>query len=254
MKKQQVVFLSAFILSSANVWSHAVEAAPTTSQVVVNQSAAAAINSSSQLVTPTAKQSYAIGVDMGKNLKDRQVNIDTTIFVQGLKDGLAGVNPLMSDQDIQQTIIALQKEIMVRRQAQIDTLKTKNKSAGDAFLSANRTKPGVVTLPDGVQYKVIQAGTGVQPAETDIVTVNYIGTTIDGKEFDNSYKRGKPVSFPLKEMIPGWIEALKLMKVGSTWELYIPANLAYGEQGAPPFVGPNETLIFKVNLIDAKKQ
>lgn len=254
MKKQQVVLLSAFILSSANVWSNAVEAAPTTSNVVVNQTAAATLNSPSQLTTTAAKQSYAIGVDMGKNLKERQVNIDTTIFLQGLKDGLAGTNPLMSTEEIQQTIVALQKEIMVRRQAQIDSLKAKNKTAGDTFLAANRTKPGVVTLPDGVQYKIIQAGTGAQPTETDIVTVHYIGTTIDGKEFDNSYKRGKPVSFPLKEMIPGWVEALKLMKVGSTWEIYIPANLGYGEQGAPPFVGPNETLVFKVNLIDSKKQ
>lgn len=128
----------------------------------------------------------------------------------------------------------------------------KNKSAGEAFLDANRKKPGVVTLPDGLQYKVITEGKGRRPNENDNVTVNYSGTLIDGTEFDSSYKRGQPATFPVSGVIPGWTEALKLMKVGSTWELYIPSSLAYGERGAPPAIGPNETLIFKVNLISIK--
>lgn len=128
----------------------------------------------------------------------------------------------------------------------------KNKSAGEAFLDANRKKPGVVTLPDGLQYKVITEGKGKRPNENDNVTVNYSGTLIDGTEFDSSYKRGQPATFPVSGVIPGWTEALKLMKVGSTWELYIPSSLAYGERGAPPAIGPNETLIFKVNLISIK--
>lgn len=127
------------------------------------------------------------------------------------------------------------------------------KQKGAAFLKMNKTKPGVVTLPDGLQYKVIKAGTGSKPSETDIVTVEYAGTLIDGTEFDNSAKHGGTIDFPVGQVIPGWVEALKLMPVGSTWELYIPSELAYGDQGSPPAIGPNETLIFKVKLVAAKK-
>lgn len=126
-------------------------------------------------------------------------------------------------------------------------------AAGQAFLAANKAKPGVITLPDGLQYKILVDGTGPKPTDSDTVTVNYAGTLIDGTEFDSSYKRGKPISFPVNGVIPGWVEALKLMKVGSIWELYIPASLAYGEQGAPPAIGPNETLIFKVELLGINK-
>jgi len=128
----------------------------------------------------------------------------------------------------------------------------KEKAAGQAFLSANKTKPGVVTLPDGLQYKIIKEGTGSKPKINDVVTVHYAGTLIDGSEFDSSYKRGEPASFPVNAVIPGWTEALQLMKVGSTWELYIPADLAYGANGAPPVIGPNQTLIFKVELLATK--
>lgn len=127
------------------------------------------------------------------------------------------------------------------------------KTLGESFLKNNKAKPGVVTLADGLQYKVIKEGTGPKPTANDVVTVNYAGTLINGTEFDSSYKRGEPASFPVNGVIPGWTEALQLMKVGSTWELYIPSNLAYGEQGAPPSIGPNETLIFKVDLLDVKK-
>lgn len=123
------------------------------------------------------------------------------------------------------------------------------KSASEAFLEANKTKPGVVTLPSGLQYKIITEGHGKQPVDTDRVTVHYAGTLVNGKEFDSSYKRGQPAVFPVGAVIPGWTQALKLMPVGSIWELYIPSSLAYGEHGAPPMIGPNETLIFKVELI-----
>jgi FKBP-type peptidyl-prolyl cis-trans isomerase FklB len=136
---------------------------------------------------------------------------------------------------------------------QTPTSNTSTVSQGDAFLTANKNKPGVVTLPDGLQYKIITEGNGPKPSATDSVTVHYAGTLINGTEFDSSYKRGEPATFPLNAVIPGWTEALQLMKVGSTWELYIPAKLAYGEQGAPPSIGPNETLIFKVNLISINK-
>lgn len=129
----------------------------------------------------------------------------------------------------------------------------KNKTAGDAFLEANKKKPGVITLADGLQYKIITKGTGPIPTENDTVSVDYLGTLIDGTEFDSSYKRGQPATFPVKEVIPGWTEALKLMNVGSTWELYIPSALAYGQEGAAPAIGPNQVLIFKVHLISINK-
>jgi FKBP-type peptidyl-prolyl cis-trans isomerase FklB len=138
--------------------------------------------------------------------------------------------------------------------SQISSTETKSKMTGDAFLTANKSRPGIVTLPDGLQYKVLTQGNGPQPTDKDTVTVNYAGTLIDGTEFDSSYKRGQPATFPVSGVIQGWTEALKLMKEGSTWELYIPSSLAYGESGAPPVIGPNETLIFKVNLIKVNKQ
>lgn len=133
------------------------------------------------------------------------------------------------------------------------SLADKNKMAGDAFLKANKSKPGVMTLSDGLQYKVIKEGTGEKPGLNDVVKVDYAGTFLDGKEFDSSFKRGEPATFPVSGVIAGWTEALQLMKAGSTWELYIPSNLAYGEQGMPPAIGPNETLIFKVTLIAVNK-
>jgi FKBP-type peptidyl-prolyl cis-trans isomerase FklB len=136
---------------------------------------------------------------------------------------------------------------------QMQVANTKNKSAGETFLAANKTKQGVITLPSGLQYKILTAGTGPKPLKSDTVTVNYAGTLIDGTEFDSSYKRGEPATFPVGGVISGWTEALQLMPVGSTWELYIPANLAYGENGAPPAIGANETLIFKVELLNTKK-
>jgi FKBP-type peptidyl-prolyl cis-trans isomerase FklB len=141
----------------------------------------------------------------------------------------------------------------VGSQDQMQSTEAKNKLSGEAFLNANKLKPDVVTLPDGLQYKVLAEGTGLKPATNDVVTVNYAGKLIDGTEFDSSYKRGEPATFPVSGVIPGWTEALQLMKVGSTWELYIPASLAYGESGAPPNIGPNETLIFKVELLGIKK-
>lgn len=135
-----------------------------------------------------------------------------------------------------------------------DTMSGDPAKAGETFLLANKNKPGVQTLPDGLQYKVLVEGNGEQPTENDVVTVHYAGKLVNGTEFDSSYKRGEPTTFPVSGVIPGWTEALKKMKVGSTWELFIPAALAYGDRGAPPAIGPNETLIFKVQLISVKKQ
>jgi FKBP-type peptidyl-prolyl cis-trans isomerase FklB len=130
----------------------------------------------------------------------------------------------------------------------------KNQMSGDAYLAANKDKPGVTTLPSGLQYKVLTAGNGRTPTDNDIVTVDYAGTFIDGKEFDSSYKRGTPATFPVTGVIPGWTEALKLMKEGSIWEVYVPSSLAYGEEGAPGAIGPNQTLVFKIHLIKVNKK
>ncbi len=134
------------------------------------------------------------------------------------------------------------------------SVQTKSPMTGEAFLAANKNKPGIKTLPDGLQYKVIKQGHGAAPTDNDTVTVDYAGTLIDGTEFDSSYKRGQPATFQVSAVIPGWTEALKMMKTGSEWELYIPATLAYGDQGAPPVIGPNQVLIFKIHLIDVQKK
>lgn len=136
---------------------------------------------------------------------------------------------------------------------QMKSTQEQNQTQGDAFLSANKNKSGVVTLADGLQYKIIVDGNGAKPTLTDSVMVHYSGTLIDGTEFDSSYKRGAPATFPVNAVIAGWTEALQLMTVGSTWELYIPSTLAYGSMGAPPAIGPNQTLIFKVELLGIKK-
>lgn len=137
---------------------------------------------------------------------------------------------------------------------QVQSTDAVNKQTGDAFLDKNKKKSGIITLADGLQYKILTKGTGPKPTSTDVVKVNYAGKLINGTEFDSSYKRGEPTTFPVNAVIPGWTEALQLMPVGSTWELYIPANLAYGENGAPPVIGPNETLIFKVELLGIEKK
>jgi len=191
------------------------------------------------------KVSYIIGMNIGSNFKRQLIDIDPNIVVKGIQDALSGANPLLSNQEeIQETMVAFQKELM-----------EKQKKQGEAFLAENMKKEGVKTLPSGLQYKVIKAGTGKKPKADDIVTANYRGTLIDGTEFDSSYKRGQPATFPVSGgMIPGWTEALQLMEEGAKWQLFIPSNLAYGERGAGGIIGPNATLIFEVELVSIKEK
>ena len=158
----------------------------------------------------------------------------------------------MTEQEMKETLTGLQKELIEKQAERNKQIAEKNKKEGEAFLAANKTKEGVKTLPDGLQYKVIKEGTGKTPTEKDSVVCNYRGTLTDGTEFDSSYKRGQPATFPVKGVIPGWTEALKMMKEGSKWELFIPSNLAYGERGAGNVIGPNATLIFEIELISVK--
>jgi FKBP-type peptidyl-prolyl cis-trans isomerase len=174
------------------------------------------------------------------------------MILQGLKDAMAGGKMMMTDEQAQQTLTQLQSEVREQEEAKRKTQAVDNQKASEAFLAANKAKPGVITLPSGLQYKIIKEGTGPKPTIADVVTCNYRGTLIDGKEFDSSYKRGEPATFPVRGVIKGWTEALQLMPVGSKFELYLPPDLAYGEHGAGADIGPNEALIFEVELMSIK--
>jgi len=199
------------------------------------------------------KVSYAIGVDIANTLKRQSIEVNKEVFMKGLNDALSGGKIMMTDQEMRETLAAFSKEMMTKQAEAAKKLGEKNKLEGEAFLAENKKKEGVKTLPSGLQYKVITEGTGKTPTANDTVTVNYRGTFIDGKEFDSSYKRGQPATFPVKGVIPGWTEALQLMKEGAKWQLVVPSNLAYGDKGAGGLIGPNATLIFDVELISVKE-
>jgi FKBP-type peptidyl-prolyl cis-trans isomerase FklB len=197
------------------------------------------------LKTQKEKFSYALGMSNGKKLaeilKKQAVPYDPAIMARGLKDGLAGGKTLLTDQEAQAAVEGVRNDLVKKQQAA-------GKKEGDDFLAANKGKEGVVVLPSGLQYKILKAGTGPKPAASDTVACNYRGTLIDGKEFDSSYKRGQPSKFPVSGVIRGWTEALQLMPVGSKWQLVIPSDLAYGENGNQG-IPPNSTLIFEVELV-----
>ena len=215
------------------------------------------------LKTPKDKTSYALGMSIGKNIgkgvQEQSLDIDQAILLRGMKDGLAGGKTLMTDDEVKTVMLELQKDARLKqeemRKKQEEIAKAQgevNKKQGDAFLAENKTKEGVVTLPSGLQYKILQQGTGPKPTASDIVVCNYRGTLIDGKEFDSSYKRGQPATFPLGQVIKGWTEALQLMPVGSKWQLFLPPDLAYGERSMGPDITPYSTLIFEVELVSIK--
>jgi len=199
------------------------------------------------LKTEKDKASYAIGMSMAKGMKAQGVDIDPAILARGLKDGLAG-KPQLTDEEAQAALAELQKTVRAQQDAKAKIEADVNKKEGDAFLAANKAQSGVVTLPSGLQYKVLKAGTGAKPTKDDTVVCNYKGTLLSGKEFDSSYKRGQPATFPVSQVIPGWTEALQLMPVGSKWQLWIPASLGYGPRAAGPDITPNSTLVFEVEL------
>jgi len=206
------------------------------------------------LKTQKDRISYLIGMDIGTNLKNQGVEVHPEILFQGLKDALSGNKSLLTEKETNETITAFQKEMKAKQEERMKQTSEKNKKEGEAFLAANKKKEGVVTLPSGLQYKVIKKGSGKKPKATDTVTTHYRGKLIDGTEFDSSYKRGEPASFPVNAVIPGWTEALQLMEEGAKWQLFIPSSLAYGEQGAGPQIGPNATLIFEVELISIQEK
>src|SRR6266513_1523455 len=202
---------------------------------------------SPQLKDQKEKVSYAIGMNIGLNLSRQKVDINLDLLVTGIKDAIAGKPQLTQDQ-IKDVMTQLEKDMEQKQKAAGE----KNKADGAKFLEENKKKEGVKTTASGLQYKAVKEGTGPQPKATDMVTVNYRGTLIDGTEFDSSYKRGQPATFPVNGVIKGWTEALQLMKKGAKYQLFIPANLAYGERAMGPDIGPNSTLIFEVELQDVK--
>lgn len=199
--------------------------------------------------TENERMGYAVGLQIGTNLKG--IDIDAATLAQGIHDAAAGSKPLMTDAEVEDSLTTLKKQVMAKADADAAAAGDANKKAGDAFLVENGKKDGVKTTASGLEYKVIKSGTGKSPKATDTVSVNYRGTLITGKEFDAS--NGTPVEFPVNRVIPGWTEALQLMKVGDKWEIVIPAKLAYGDNpppGAP--IGPNEVLVFEVELLAVK--
>jgi len=208
------------------------------------------------LKTDYEKQSYAMGMNLGLGLHHQGMTLDPALVARGMKDAMGGGKTALTEEEARSVIQKLQGDVRQKVEAKAKEEGMANRKAGEEFLAANKTKEGVVALPSGLQYKIETEGTGPKPTTTDTVTCNYRGTLIDGKEFDSSYKRGAPASFPVGGVIKGWTEALQLMPVGSKWQLFIPPDLAYGDRGAGGDIGPGETLIFEVELLsigEAKK-
>jgi FKBP-type peptidyl-prolyl cis-trans isomerase FklB len=192
--------------------------------------------------------SYIVGTQMGQQMKTQGIPFDKDAFMMAIEDAMAGNPPRLSQEEIQQAVTAYQQQ----RQEHAKVVAETNKKAGEAFLASNAKKPGVKVTGSGLQYQVLEEGKGASPSATDTVVVNYRGTLLDGTEFDSSYKRGQPATFPVNGVIPGWQEALQMMKPGAKWKIFVPANLAYGERGAGATIGPNATLTFEVELLEVK--
>ncbi|MDH4230037.1 MAG: FKBP-type peptidyl-prolyl cis-trans isomerase [Nitrospirota bacterium] len=231
MKKQVLLAAGAALLVSAALGA-----------VVTN---AMAGSGDVKLESLDSKVSYSIGMQVGEGLTADHVNLDVAAFTAGVEDAIAKKDPRLTQDQIRETMMAFQQQQMEAMNKQAET----NRAAGEAFLAANKKKKGVQTTASGLQYRVITAGKGKKPTPSDQVTVNYKGALIDGTEFDSSYKRNEPATFPVGGVIPGWVEALQLMQEGSKWEVVIPSDLAYGPRGQGGIIGPNAVLVFEVELI-----
>ncbi|MFA5632078.1 MAG: FKBP-type peptidyl-prolyl cis-trans isomerase [Porticoccaceae bacterium] len=206
------------------------------------------------LETQTQKLSYIFGQNIGSQFKAESMDIDVNVFAQGVRDAISEAEPKLGEDEVMAVLQAFQEEKMAEHQKVFEELSGKNKAEGEAFLAENGAKEDVVTLDSGLQYKIIEEGEGEVPTADSTVEVHYKGTLIDGTEFDSSFKRGVPATFGVNQVIPGWTEALLLMKEGAKWELYIPPSLAYGPGGAGGMIGPEQTLIFEVELLKANAE
>lgn len=213
-----------------------------------------AIAADTQLKTVEQKASYTLGVDLAKNFTKQGLNIDVDALALGMQDSLEQKPLKLSQKEMETAVNEVKQALMQKQLEERKKLAAKNAQAGAEFLAENKTKPGVKTTASGLQYKIITAGKGPSPTENDTITAHYKGSLIDGTVFDSSYERGSPLEFQMGNVIKGWGEALKLMNAGAKWEVYIPAELAYGEKGAGNRIGPNETLIFTVELIKFDKE
>lgn len=205
------------------------------------------------LETPKDRISYTIGVNIGQDFVTQKMDIDADKLLLGIKDTMAGKESRLTEEEMMAEIQKFQEEMQAKMLADAQQAAEKNKQAGEAFLAENTKQEGVVVTASGLQYKVLEAGEGASPGPSDVATVHYRGTLVDGTQFDSSYDRGQPATFPVGGVIPGWTEALQLMKPGAKWQLVIPSALAYGERGAGQAIGPNATLIFDVELISVEK-
>jgi FKBP-type peptidyl-prolyl cis-trans isomerase FklB len=211
---------------------------------------------STALKTQKDKVSYVVGYDLGTkigtDIKKQGLDFSIDAFVRGMKEAITGVKAVLPDSEMTSAMMAFQQSMMEKQQAAAKAIGEKKQKEGEEFLAANAKKDSVKVLPSGLQYKILREGTGATPTSKDTVTTHYRGMLMDGKVFDESYTRGEPISFPVTGVIKGWTEALQLMKVGSKWQLWIPSSLAYGERGAGQMIGPNETLVFEVELLGVK--
>ncbi|HYV30345.1 MAG TPA: FKBP-type peptidyl-prolyl cis-trans isomerase [Candidatus Binatia bacterium] len=201
--------------------------------------------------SPKEKASYALGMNMGKQLRQGDADIDTEIYMKALKEALSGGKLLLTDEQMREALMALSTEIRAKSAEKSKREGEKNKKEGEAFLAENKKKEGIITTASGLQYRVETKGTGKIPGSNDTVVCHYRGTLLNGDEFDSSYKRSEPMSFPVTGVIKGWTEALLMMPVGSKWKLYIPSDLAYGERGRPS-IPANSTLLFDIELLSIK--
>lgn len=205
------------------------------------------------IVSTEDSVSYAIGNNIGSNLQDPSMKINFEMLIDGLRDKMKGTSKLTDDL-VKSVLEGFNQRMMKKKTDDQAAVSAKNKKEGEDFLKENKNKPGVVTLPDGLQYKVIKEGTGDSPRDSSIVKVNYKGTLIDGREFDSSYKRGEPAQFPLNQVIKGWTIGVQLMKVGAKYQFFIPSDLGYGDNGAGEMIQPGSTLIFEVELMEIVKK
>ena len=213
-------------------------------------------SSAAELKLDTSKNriSYTIGVNIGQDFKSQEMDVDPDVLLMGLKDVLAGKELQLTDEEMVQEVQNFQQEMQAKMAAEMEEQATRNKAEGESFLAENAKQEGVVVTESGLQYKILEPGEGDAPGPADLATVHYRGTLIDGTQFDSSYDRGQPATFPVGGVIPGWTEALQLMKPGAKWQLFIPAELAYGDRGAGQDIGPNATLLFDVELISVEKE
>lgn len=205
-----------------------------------------------KLKTEKQKTSYALGRQVGEDVKRNNVDLDPDVFTQAIRESLKGQKSKMTDDEMKTTLQTFQQKMRDKQMAMVQELSNKNKKEGEAYLEANKKKSDVKTTPSGLQYRVIKEGKGKKPGPDDVVVAHYVGTHVNGKEFDSSVKRGEPATFAVSGVIKGWQEALQMMPEGSKWEIVVPAALGYGERGAGGAIGPNETLVFNVELLQVK--